>query len=475
MTPKNPTLILISMAIIICTGLTGCRTRAGTPVPTGLALPETYTRHTEGITPAGEWWKSLDSEELPVLIETGLENNPDLEIYRARARQAAAVLEKTGAGLLPALAWSADVQEKISHTKPSHTSRATSADSQAWTAGIAVSFDPDIWGSLAAEQKADLLAYEAAVEDLNDTASRLCTDIMTTYADIGAARQKIRILESQIHINEKLLALQKLRFTNGKSSALDVSQQREALASAKAQIPPVKKQKRLLVNTLNALLGRFTDTGMIRFSDSFSDRLDLPESSVPATLLENRPDIRAAQLRLRSANLDVSVAESDLLPSLSLSASALFSSGKLDLLFENWMLSLAASITGPIFDAGRRKAEVQRTLAAVEEKLAAYRKIVIQAFREVENTLAALEQQRQYIRLLEEQLASARITLADARVQYTNGQSNYLSYLTAWSGIQRLEIQLVTEKTALVKEKIALFRALGMSTPDMALSVTVHQ
>jgi len=196
--------------------------------------------------------------------------------------------------------------------------------------------------------------------------------------------------------------------------------------------------------------------------------LPLPGIGIPSDLLENRPDIQAAKMRLSSSQWEVTVARADLLPSFSLTAQALFSNGAFDLLFQNWIATLAGSIAGPIFDGGFRKAEVERVTAVAQEQVTLYARTVAKAIQEVEDSLVSIEKQKEYIRLLEEELNVARLTLKDAMVQYQNGQSSYLSYLVAWTSIQRLESQLVGERAGYIKERIGLYRALGWTpAPEM--------
>jgi outer membrane protein TolC len=166
-------------------------------------------------------------------------------------------------------------------------------------------------------------------------------------------------------------------------------------------------------------------------------------------------------MRLFSSQWSIAAAKADLLPSFKLTAQALFSSGKLDLLFQNWVATLVGSIAGPIFDGGFRKAEIERAEAFAREQLNLYARTVAMAMREVEDRLVNIQKQAAYIKLLEEELEVVRLTLKDAMVQYQNGQSSYLSYLIAWTSIERLERQLVGERATLIKEQIRLHRALG--------------
>jgi outer membrane protein TolC len=244
---------------------------------------------------------------------------------------------------------------------------------------------------------------------------------------------------------------------------LDVSQQREALAEAKAQMPLLEIQVLQLRSSLAILLGKAGTDLPLAESARLPDLIALPDAGVPADLLAARPDVRAAGLRLKAADWSVAAARADRLPAITLSAAAAFSSGSLDLLFDNWLLKLAGSITGPLFDAGYRSAEVNRTRAVAEEYLSAYAQTVATAVREVEDVLVTEQHQATYIALLQDQLDAARMTLQDARLQYINGQSDYLSYLTAWSSVQSLQRQLVGEQAARIKYRVTLYRALGGS------------
>ena len=145
-----------------------------------------------------------------------------------------------------------------------------------------------------------------------------------------------------------------------------------------------------------------------------------------------------------------------------LTARALFSNGKLDLLFQNWVATLTATVAGPIFDGGFRKAEVNRVKSLADEQLHIYAMVVAKAIREVEDTLVTIQTQDAYIKLLEQELEAGKLTLKDAGIQYQNGQSSYLNYLIAWTGIERLERQLVSEHAVYLKERISLYKVLGI-------------
>jgi outer membrane protein TolC len=187
----------------------------------------------------------------------------------------------------------------------------------------------------------------------------------------------------------------------------------------------------------------------------------LPALGLPVDLLANRPDVRAAGRRLKAAQYQVAAARANRLPTLRFSAGARYGTSELDLLFDTWLINLAADLTAPILDGGRRAAEVDRTRAQEDERLWGYRQSVITAVKEVEDALARESRQREHIDGLESVMAAARQGLEEAIQRYRRGLSDYLPVLTQLIAVQDLERNLIQQREALVRYRIALHRALG--------------
>ncbi|WP_457551391.1 efflux transporter outer membrane subunit [Desulfobacula sp.] len=440
----------------------GCKTLEPEPaLPLPLVIPEHFSMDAGSDDAIEDWWLFFNSDELNALIKDAVDHNFDLKILKAKIIQAKAGVAKEEAAFFPDFGFSMSGQKIGTQAKSSYGSSSSYDDSHSWDGSLASSYTADVWGQANAEKQAKILGLKAATHDLRGATLELTSVIAETWIDIIAARNKKSILDNQININKTLLELQKLRFVNGKAKALDVSQQREALAAASSQVPLLEKQERLLLNTLVFLSGRTTVDNFSMTTSVLPEPVPLSRVGIPSDLLENRVDIQAARMRLISSQRTVSAAKADLLPSFKLTAQALFSSGHLDLLFQNWVATLVGSIAGPIFDGGFRKAEVSRAKAYTQEKLSFYAKTVANAIRQVEDRLVSIQKQAVYIKLLEEELSVVRLILKDARFQYQNGQSSYLSYLIAWTSIESLERQLVGEKATMMKERIGLHRDLG--------------
>jgi outer membrane protein, multidrug efflux system len=451
---------IIWMGIFI---LSGCKTlEPEKNVPLALNLPEKFS--------TGEYTGNLvtnlplfkDDEELKILMKEALNNNFDLRILKSRIQQAKAMASKEEASFFPNFGFSLGGQKKGIQVKKSHASSSIYDGTHSWDSALDGSYTIDVQGKAYADKQVQDLKLKAAVWDLKESKIELTATIAQIWIDIISVRNRMHILSKQIKNSKTLLELQKLRFLNGRAKALDISQQYEALAQASSLFPLLEKQERLLLNTLVFLSGKTSIEDVMIDTKKLPESIPLQKVGIPMDLLGNRSDIQAARLRLSSSQWKISAAKADLLPSISLTARALFSSGKLDLLFQNWLATLTASIAGPIFDGGFRKAEVKRVKALANEQMHIYSMVVAKAIREVEDSLVTIQKQDDYIKLLEQELKAARLTLKDARIQYQNGQSSYLNYLIAWTGIDRLERQLVGEHAEYLKERIKLFKTLGI-------------
>ncbi len=445
----------LKIIFIIIIGFSFCACKALRPLHNNsiLTLPKQFSENiTMRIDNDENWWACLNNAELKKLVKNALINNFDIKIYKAKIAQAQARVAKENAGLFPSLDFSFNKQR---------TYNSQSIGNDSWGSSLNGSYNADVWGKIRDRKKSQILYLNAAKEDLKKITLELVGDIAETWVDIIAVRNKKMILNKQIKINKAIIELQKFRFAQGKASALDISQQRQALAQTSSQVPMLAKLEKILLNKLAFFSGKNRITPLQVNTKVLPKPLPLPNIGIPSDLLSNRPDIRAARMRLSSSLWEVAAAKADFLPSFKLSAKALFSNGKLDLLFHDWIMTLGASITGVIFDGGFKKAEVKRAKALANERINLYAKIVAKAVFEVEDSLVTIERQKQFIILLRKELDLTKLTQKDAMIRYKNGQSSYLPYLIARSNVERLQRQLVGEYANMIKQRIYLQKALG--------------
>jgi len=454
--------ILLILPFIL--SLAACAPFKPAPRPDGSALtPPSFSleTETEERTSTDRWWEEFQSPELNTLVNRALSNNFDLRQARARLDQARATARKSGADLLPTLTGSADGSETRYRNEGGPTMQ--SGD---YSLGLAASYEVDLWGRIRASRESELLTMAATREDLNTAAITLAGEISTAWVNLLSNRARQSLIRNQLKTNRTTLELLELRFDNSLSTAVDVLQQRTTVARTKASLPPLEAEEQVLLHKLAILTGQPATSVPQITRAALPEPIPLPATGIPADLLVKRPDIRSAGLSLKAADWEVSAAQANRMPALSLTGSAEYSGDEINLLFSNWAANLAGSLTGPIFDGNRRRAEVDRTLAVAREKLAAYEETVYTALQDVEDALINERKQRTYIAASEVQLAAAKEALGAAREQYLNGVENYLTVLSNLLSVQSLEQNLIIRRAELLNYRIELYRALGGTWTD---------
>lgn len=444
--------------------LTGCHAFAPLPVAVP-ELPPAYREPTGERDPDLQWWRDLGSEDLSALVDEALRTAPDMRAALARLDQAQAAAEKTGSALWPTLG--ANAEARRAWVKPEAGSV---AESDTFGLGLAASYELDLWGRVRALRQADTLAVMAGRDDLRTAALTLSGEIAGAWISLSSTRQQLAVLAEQQRTNAAILSSLELRFANSLTSALDVLQQREAMAQTETVIFPLRAEAVRLENRLNLLLGRAPGSLDLSAAAVLPQAMPMPKTGLPAQLLEERPDIRAARQRLLESGWDLAAARADRLPALRLTGNFEHSGSEAGRIFDNWLASLAASLTAPIIDGGSRRAEVKRQEAVRMERLAAYEKTVFTALSEVDTGVSAVRRQLDLVRALEAQRDAARDALASARVRYQSGVLDYDTVLSLLLKLQQLERTAVREQAALLTLQTGLCRALGQgwrsSFPD---------
>ena len=425
------------------------------------ALPDSFSIQDSIQDPNKRWWEIIGDEQLNSFVEEALAGNQGLLSYWARLERAQAQARKAGADLKPSMAGDAGA----AYTKI-NTDDGGSVENENYTVGLIASYEVDLWGRIRATHESALLEAKASREDLSAAAMTVAAEVADRWIAILSQRLQMQLLEQQLAANKTYLDLVELRFRKSLASALDVFQQRQLVERVKAQLPLIEKQEHMLENQLAILLGRMPNQAP-QVSRKEMPILDtVPAVGLPVQLLQNRPDIAAALRRLEASDQDLAAARADRLPSFRLTGGAAYDSDELEELFDNWIVNLAASLTAPILDGSRRRAEVEINRAAVQQQLAEYRQVVLTAVREVEDSLISETKIREHIAALESQLQAAQNALTEAGTRYVNGLNDYLPVLTQLLSVQNLEIDLIRRHEDLLVARIDLYRAIGGSWVD---------
>lgn len=423
------------------------------PVP----LPDKYRIEVQGEGVPEKWWQAFGSQKLNRLVKKALSDNLDIKTAWSRLKQARAVARKSSSYLFPSI----DIEGQGNRDQHYyHGELLSSTDNISF--GLAASYELDLWGRIDSQKKADLLGVAASKEDVWAAGISVAAEVVNTWLDLLSLREKIKVLTEQIDTNEQLLKAQERRFIYGMIPVTDVSQQRETLAASKADLTKLKTELKLKQHSLAILLGQTPDNRELQIDKkSLPEPIPLPDLGLPVDLLLTRPDVKAARLNFFSAGWEVAVAKAERLPDLTLSVSGRYSGSSIDSILANWLASMTSNLTSPIFNAGRLKAEVERSQAAAEEALIQYGLTVIQAVKDVQDALVQEAGQMEYIRKVQVQLDAARSAMRQTQIRYLNGQEDYLNFLTQLKTVQSLRIRLVDESAKRLKYRVSLYRALG--------------
>lgn len=407
------------------------------------------------------WWDLFQDEELRRLVHAALEANRDLRIAVTRVDQARAVLGVTRAAQLPDVTAGGSVTTNRFSDNVPPRDQGGETDLLATTVDLA--FEIDLWGRLRRSSEAARAELLASEEARRAVAMTLVSDVATAYLRLRQLDMELDTTRRNIVSRQSSLQLVRDRLEAGLTSALDLRQAEAELASAAAQVPDLQRQIAQTEHQLSVLLGR--DPGSITRGQPLTGQTFPPSVPVglPSALLERRPDIRRAENALVAANARIGVARAAFFPQISLTGFFGFESVALSDLFTgpSRIWQFGPTVTVPIFNAGRNRANLALTEAQQREALLRYEQVIQQAFREVEDALIAYGKARE---ALVEQTAAVRASreaVSIAEFRYTSGLTSYLDVLDTQRTLLGAE---VAESRTLLGQLVAvvqLYRALG--------------
>jgi NodT family efflux transporter outer membrane factor (OMF) lipoprotein len=399
------------------------------------------------------WWRTFNDPLLDQLVTAALRTNLGLMELSARVEQADALLRQARGRLFPALNANGTVE-----AQQVTDANATFAGDETAFVGGTLSWELDVWGRLRAAREGRRHERIAVAHDWLGGRLLLSALVAETYFEMLEQQEQIRLAHEQIAVNETLLDLTKLRFGQGQSSIVDVLQQQEQLASTRSRLPEIESRFQQLAYALDVLLAGAPGTRAQEVRGELKEPPAFPRGGVPSDLLVHRPDLVAARHLVAAADSEVAEAMADRLPRFMIGGSA---AGIGDLTPNALVTSAFASLAGPIFDAGTRKAEVDLRRAAVRERLARFSGAYLVAVQEVETAFMQEQKQAERVRLLAEQLTVAQRLLRETRNRYSQGLTDYLPVLNAVVTEQNLQRQILASRRQWLGRRVALHRALG--------------
>ncbi|WP_051305540.1 efflux transporter outer membrane subunit [Desulfogranum mediterraneum] len=440
--------------------------------PAAGLVPADYQLYTRDYPETVPWWQSFNNPELNRLISSGLQHNFSLHQAWARLSQARALARKSEAELLPSL----DASAGAAHNRTGGSDQQDRGRDD-FSLGLSAGYELDLWGRLHALERKAKLDVQARRADVSSAALSLSGQIAETWLELISSRRQGAQLREQLGLNQQLLELIEYRFSTAQASALDLYQQNQTIARIKGGLITAQGREQTALHQLSVLSGRPPEAAIKAQQASFPEVSPTPPGGIPADLLSQRPDIRAAGLQLRGANWSIAAARADRLPRLRLNGEFSSNAGVLESLLDSWLLRLAAGFTAPLFDGGSREAEIERARGQAEELLAAYRLSVLRAIQEVEDALVLEQQQRKTIANVEQQISLTKMAYREATWRYLNGLNDYQPVLREQINLIAAQQELIIAQRNLLLARVALHRALGGTwtdslSPDPSMSIS---
>jgi NodT family efflux transporter outer membrane factor (OMF) lipoprotein len=412
--------------------------------------------------PRDAWWQAYGDEELNRLQVRLADNSPDLQAALARYQQARAFADQLRSGLFPSLALSAEgSRARQSETSPP-TGRSSPRYYNAYGTGVEASYEVDLWGRVRNDVQAGKLEASAAAADLQSARLSLQAQLADYYIALNGLDREAALLADTVAAYERALALTKERHDAGIVSGLDVARAQTQLETARSQYAQNQAQRATLDHAIAALVGESPSQFSLMPRRTPLQFPEIPRD-VPASLLQRRPDIAAAQRRTAAANASVGVARSAYFPAVTLSGVYGFESNRSSdwLTAPNAAWSVGPSLLLELFDAGRRRARIEQAKAVLDEAGAVYRSVVLNAFREVEDSLALLHHLSNAAQSERLAVTSAQRSLEFAMNRYREGAVSYLEVVQSQTTALAAQRNALDLETRQLRASVALIRALG--------------
>jgi multidrug efflux system outer membrane protein len=423
------------------------------------------------------WWSSFNDSLLNLLVERAVKSNLDLRLAEARIREARAVRAGTAAGEWPA------VDVSGSYTRQRFSQNAFSPSSQGgggggtgsfggfnleqslYKTGFDASWEIDVFGGVRRSVEAADATLQASVEDRRDVLVTLLGDVAKNYIDLRGFQHRINVARANLKAQQETVDLTKVRFQAGLASDLDVAQAEGQLNTTAAQIPTLESSLKQAAHRLDVLIGLEPGALWGEVSNVGPIPALPPEVLIglPSELLRRRPDIRRAERQLAAATAQIGAATADLFPKFSLTGAA----GLQSISASDWFTgrsrfwSIGPTISWPIFDAGKIRANIEVRNAQQEQALAQYEKAILTAFEDVENSLVNYSREQQRYRSLAAAVAANRRAVEMANELYIRGLNDFLNVLEAQRSLYASESDLAQSEATMASDLVSLYKALG--------------
>lgn len=414
------------------------------------------------------WNEFFADPHLKALIETALENNQELnirvqeiiiaknEIAGRRGEYLPELHAGVGAGIEKVGKYTSQGVSDEAHDVPEHLPN--------FTFGLAASWEIDIWGKLRNAAKAANYRYLASIEARNFVITQIVAEIANSYYELLALDNQIEVLDDNIAIQQDALEIVKLKKEAARATELAVQRFQAEVLENRGRRFDLEQQRVQVENRINFLVGRFPQH-VERDPARLKRTSPIPvDAGLPSELLENRPDVRRAELQLEAAKLDVKVAKARFYPSLSLEAGVGYESFNMRHLVttpESLLYNLAGNLAAPLLNRAAIKADYRTANARQIQAVYNFERTVLQAFTEVANGLAMLQNLQQRYERLTEQVEKLQNSIEVSDILYRSARADYMEVLLTRRDSLEAQMELIETKLEQMQAMVRIYQALG--------------
>lgn len=412
--------------------------------------------------PRGEWWTVYREPALNALETQVKLSNQNVLVAEAQFREAKASVSIARSALFPTLTTSPSFTRSASGNATAGATGRASGVRGLYAVPFDLDYQVDVWGSIRRGVKANSDLAQASAADLNNAQLLYQAGLASDYFQVQGLDATRQLLEATVKSYEQYLQLTQDRLEGGVATKGDVALAQTQLETARAQLVDVGVQRAQFEHAIAVLEGKAPAELTIPAASKQSTPPAVPVL-LPSELVERRPDVAAAERQVAAANEQIGIAKAAYYPTLSFSAGAgSQASAILDLFtWPSRFWSIGPQLLEPLFDAGKRRAQVRLTQAAYDATVANYRQTVLTAFQQVEDSLAQLRILADESSITDRAIEAAQQSLAISTIQYRGGLANYLQVITAQTSLLQNQRTAVNINTRRMAGSVGLIEALG--------------
>ena len=454
----------LATALMLSSSLFGCAAVVKTPyqqpnvnMPNNFQNSKAMSQQVHADVYADQWWTLFGDPQLNQLVNQVLSSNTNLAVAGINLQQAR---------LQAGLAQNKQGPRVSSSISAGHNIELNSGDdsSRGLSLSGGVSYELDLFGKLANQTEATRWEALASEQDLQSTAQSLIATTANLYWQLGYLNERYQIAQQNLASTQKTYELVRTQYRAGAVSGLDLTSAEQAVQSQKATLSQIEQQ-RVEARTALAVLLHMPVQQLNIQEPARLPRIGLPSiaAGLPADLLARRPDLQAAELRLRKSLATKDATKASYYPSISLTGNLGSSSTSLSNLLQNPALTLGASLSLPFLQYNDMKKDLAISDLDYEKSILQYRQTLYQAFADVENALSARTELNQQVALQERNVQLAEKTERLTEVRYRNGAIALKNLLDAQATTRNAQISLVQTKQSQYNAYVTLMQALGGS------------